>query len=108
MIEELIKTLPQLSVGAVSILAVIVIAYLFLKYTKETSDSHQVSMKERDDKFFDFVQSNNHKVTDLVVSATEQMKESTKAIQESSKFIQEATGTMKEVRDHLIRENSKK
>ena len=105
MIEQLINILPNLSIGAVSILAVIAIAYLFLKAGKENSERHRISMHERDERFFDFVQSNNHKVTDLVIEATNAVKESSKAIQESSKFIQEATGAMKEMRDHLIREN---
>jgi len=79
--EAVITALPQLGIAGAAILALV--------YTvKYLTDANRSEREVNQRAFREFVESNNHKVTDLVL-------ESTIAIKESSKFIGEATTAMK-------------
>lgn len=61
--------------------------YILSEYLKRTDER----IDARDKAFTEFVQSNNHKVTDLVVTSTKAIQESTNAIKESTAVIKEAS-----------------
>lgn len=61
--------------------------YILSEYLKRTDER----IDARDKAFMEFVMSNNHKVTDLIVTSTEAIRESTNAIKESTNVIKEAS-----------------
>lgn len=81
--EIVLKSLPQLGVGVVAVLAVI---YIVRLHSKERETNQKV--------FMEYVESHNHQVTELVVG-------STKAIQEASENIKESTEIMKRLSERM-------
>lgn len=78
--EELfLKSLPQLGVGVVAVLAIVYISKL---NAKERGSNQKA--------FMEYVENHNHQVTKLVV-------ESTKAIGEASEHIKESTQVMRDL-----------
>lgn len=94
--ELLLKSLPNLGVGIASL----VVLYLVFKICVS-------ALNERDKAFREFVHARNHEMTSLIVESTTAIKESSVAIKRSSDFIQTATGTMQEIRNHLIRDHDR-
>jgi len=95
-LETILKSLPELGVG---ITAVISIVFIVVRL----SDTHQKERQRTEDAFRSYVESNNHKVTGLVVESTLAIKESALLIREATKSMTENNMLMKDVRDELIR-----
>lgn len=89
-----LEILPNLGVG---VTAVVVLYMAFSMFVK--------AMNSREKAFREYVQTNNHRVTELVVEATQAIKESTTVIKESSKAIQISTETIKDIRNFIWNEN---
>jgi len=91
--DALLQAIPQVGVG---VAAVIAIVYIVRSHSAERQDNQKA--------FMEFVNTNNHKTTELVLASTEAIKESTIAIKNSAEVNRETAGILKEVRDEMISE----
>lgn len=108
MMEKLIETLPNLGIGVVALLVlgggVYMMAVTMLKSIatfKEEMDSAREERERNQAVFMEFVQSNNHKVTELVQASTRAISEGSEAIRQSSVYISKATEALTIYNDRL-------
>ncbi len=94
--EQLLKILPNLSVPVVSILAII----FLVKYL---TDRHSEERKQHETVFMNFVESNNHKVTDLVIESTLAIKKNTEFVEIAAQNLKESTEIIKEFHGELLK-----
>lgn len=94
MAEALIGILPQLGVGAVSL---IVLYLLITKFMEETTENRKA--------FITFVSEHNHKTAELISESTSSIKENTEQNKIVSEHLRTTTELMKDVRDHFIKEH---
>ena len=89
----MIEQLPNLSIGVVAILGLVVLLIVVWK-----------SVDKRDNAFRSYVDANNHKHTELVIKSTTAIEGFTANVRENTEFTKEATTVLREVRNHLIKE----
>lgn len=92
--EALIKIFPQLGVASASIAALVVVTKLHITSQQELMKAHLEERTENQRVYREFVESNNHKMTDLIVSSSE-------SINQSTQFMKVAVDTLGDLRDEL-------
>lgn len=108
MLENLVNELPQLGIGVVAMLVLLAVLYFAGRYALESVKAFRSELdearKEREKNqavFMEFVQSNNHKVTELVEASTRAIVEGSEAIRQSSVYIAEATKALTVYNDRM-------
>lgn len=108
MAEQLIQILPQLGIGVVALLilagGLYVAAGAMMKSINTFKEEIDAARQERERNqavFMEFVQSNNHKVTELVEASTRAIVEGSEAIRQSSVYIGKATEALTIYNDRL-------
>ncbi len=99
----ILSVLPQLSIGVVAVLALVYTVNILSKRHREEMDEAREERKLNHQSFMEFIQSNNHTVTDLVKESTEAIKESRMAIVESGNFIKKSTEALTIYNDRMRR-----
>lgn len=108
MIEQFIETLPQLGIGVVALVVLGGGVYMMAAMMLKSIDTFKVELdaareeRERNQAvFMEFVQSNNHKVTELVLASTRAISEGSEAIRQSSVYISKATEALTIYNDRM-------
>ena len=96
--ETLLKILPQLSIGVVALIVLGGTIYVSSRFIggliatfRNELDEARREREKNNSVFMEFVQSNNHKVTELVEASTRAVVEGSEAIRQSSVYIGKAT-----------------
>lgn len=96
MFEQLLTILPNLSIGVVAILALVYIVSMFEKHRKEEQAV-----------FMEYVNTNNHKFTDLVVKSISAIEGASKSIEKNTEILEGVGENIKTLFELMIREIKK-
>lgn len=96
--------IPQIITESLVGVTVIFVVILLSKEHRKELGNLREERKETQKSFMEFVQNNNHRVTDLVQESTKAIQSSEDAIRETGRSIQENTTSIRQ----LIEQNLKK
>ena len=98
----------ELGVAGVAIVFIYLAVRMMSKRHAEEAKMYVEMLDRRDKAFRDYVSTQNHRSTELIIKSTRAIEQATETIKETGVVVTGASAVLKEVRDYFIREGLKK
>ncbi len=98
----------ELGVAGVAIVMLYLTVRMMMRKHAEEAKVYTEMLDRRDKAFREYVATQNHRSTELIIKSTRPMEQATETIKETGVVVAGASVVLREVRDYFIREGLKK